>query len=484
MQLALGPSAPTLLWGVLALGSVLPAFAQLCNINLLATVYQDLLAFVKDLSAWLAASAAKLQRLGSTTGHLALYAQSQDATSLLEVSDSLRHYVCSVHCGEAYCSPQSSEASRLELPPRPRPPTALPLAAPASKALAPALARLRRLGGREPEASDKAGTGALAQAVLDLLHAGLRAAKGSWMLPHRGALAELLEQGGGLQQLAIVETHSLGVLVQPWSASPFAVCHALPLGRPTSRRQGRAYFVRGPSVPAPEGFDWLDDLLAEVAVRSGGLSSSILAIRPPARNENETCQGLVSGLGAGLFTDMSRCFEGRLGWSIAAQELEEGYLTGSSLRSGDGVERSLDLQETPRVEQHIIDEPFVDLLTMSPLAGNCYYLERRWFSKGSQVLPRVAILPINPLVPPPFAVQPNFTSFIRREPSPLMSFFTQCSLMATHQVLNKFHKYRRPIRRLGARKLRSGRAALRLQPRCRGRHNQAGRLGLRGPAPL
>jgi len=180
----------------------------------------------------------------------------------------------------------------------------------------------------------------------------------------------------------------------------------------------------------PPLLDVVSELLVSVGHAGGGLASLLLAIRP--WQPVESCGG-AKGINAGLFYDITKCLKERGGWDVVADYYDGVVQTQLAWEGRDGSNTTV--PELP--------EAFVDVLWLSPLVGSCQSLEQGVLKKSSQTLPRIAVLPFNPLVPPPFSAVPEYAGLLKHfgVGSAHGHWYAQCSLVATHEALNKHSAY-------------------------------------------
>ena len=181
------------------------------------------------------------------------------------------------------------------------------------------------------------------------------------------------------------------------------------------------------SKPVPPVVQMVEEI---EAVRMD-LSHSFIAVRPTADGawaQNFSCTG------AGVYYDPSLCLEvlgyGGYVWSVNVHPPYKGELRIAGRRLGDpsqaGVSKFIDPLrpfdshqfDTVSIEHlfHRLDvlwrqstEPAPDLFFLHPATHNCHAME--YLFSGAPLQPKILVVPINPLIPPPFEVLPRYEAW-------------------------------------------------------------------------
>eukprot|EP00927_Polykrikos_kofoidii_P071523 TRINITY_DN67785_c0_g1_i1.p1 TRINITY_DN67785_c0_g1~~TRINITY_DN67785_c0_g1_i1.p1 ORF type:complete len:1184 (+),score=134.58 TRINITY_DN67785_c0_g1_i1:125-3676(+) len=189
-----------------------------------------------------------------------------------------------------------------------------------------------------------------------------------------------------------------------------------------------------PNVPK------LIQMLEQIESRVLSLSYEFIALRPAGGRgflERTSCDGV------GLDFDPTQCLESR-GWggTVWAINIHPPYRAelhsfGRSL--GDSTQTKeashMDIWSSLGVPEYRLDhlfarvdhtlrqttEPSPDIFFLHPAVHNCFMVE--YLFSGQSIKPKILVIPINPLVPPPFEIMPRFEVWWRRlRDGPFKSF--------------------------------------------------------------
>ena len=172
-------------------------------------------------------------------------------------------------------------------------------------------------------------------------------------------------------------------------------------------------------------------MLEQIEALRMDLSNSFIAIRPSADGawaQNFSCTG------TDVYYDPSLCLEvlgyGGYVWSVNIHPPYKGELRVAGRRLGDvsqaAISKFIDplrpyddhAFDTVSIEHlfHRLDvlwrqstEPAPDLFFLHPATHNCHAIE--YLFSGAPLQPKILVVPINPLIPPPFEVLPRFEAW-------------------------------------------------------------------------
>ena len=172
-------------------------------------------------------------------------------------------------------------------------------------------------------------------------------------------------------------------------------------------------------------------MLEQIEAVRMDLSHSFIAVRPTADGawaQNFSCTG------TDIYYDPSLCLEvlgyGGYVWSVNIHPPYKGELRIAGRRLGDvsqaAISKFIDPLrpfdghhfDTVSIEHlfHRLDmlwrqstEPAPDLFFLHPATHNCHAIE--YLFSGAPLQPKVLVVPINPLIPPPFEVLPRYEAW-------------------------------------------------------------------------
>ena len=172
-------------------------------------------------------------------------------------------------------------------------------------------------------------------------------------------------------------------------------------------------------------------MLEQIEAARMDLSHSFIAVRPTADGawaQNFSCTG------TDIYYDPSLCLEvlgyGGYVWSVNIHPPYKGELRIAGRRLGDvsqaAISKFIDPLrpydshhfDTVSIEHlfHRLDvlwrqstEPAPDLFFLHPATHNCHAIE--YLFSGAPLQPKILVVPINPLIPPPFEVLPRYEAW-------------------------------------------------------------------------